>query len=183
MKFKDHYTFLLLKPSTHKRKSQTSNHSVADDIIEHIKKFGFIIISNKKINPTYNDILRLYQEYLDSVKKDNPDNAVKMFEGYKSTLKNESCSLILLYHPKKNAKEYLCEIKGDNFKPSQCSHDSIRYLHRNIEWDKFCIEPGTISDFIPDDNVVHSPRNGSEFYPIINKYMKKEWETICSKIN
>jgi hypothetical protein len=86
--------------------------------------------------------------------------------------------LLLLYHPDKNAKDFLSEIKGHHFNPSKCHHNTIRYLFRNKNWDHFKTEPGEIVNILPDDNVVHAPRNESEFFPIIKRYMKDDWNKI-----
>jgi nucleoside diphosphate kinase len=180
MKKENHYTFLLLKPSTLRRTGFFWNHKVADDIINFIQKHNFKIISKKKVNITNTDIIRLYHEDINKTKIDNRNNAVKMFNSYKKTLKKNYCTLLLLYHENKNAKDFLSEIKGHNFNPSLCNHDTIRYIFRNKKWDSIKIVPGEFldSNIMPDDNVVHAPRNESEFNPIINKYLKHEWNLI-----
>jgi nucleoside diphosphate kinase len=86
-----HYTFLLLKPSTFKRCGFMWNHTIADEIIKRIKKFKFEVISLKKIKVSTTDIMRFYKDDVNKIKKENYENAKKMFEGYMKTLHKKNC--------------------------------------------------------------------------------------------
>ena len=81
-------------------------------------------------------------------------------------------------NPPKNAKKLATKIKGESigiYSPK----GTIRYIFRDKKCDRYKIYPGKITLF-PSDNVVHSPRNDSEFDFIFKKFFPKEYRSIVA---
>ena len=171
----------MLKPSCLKRRCGLLNmYNYSKPIINFIKQNDFEIIAKKEINITTTDIMKLYRDDFNSIKKEKPDDAKFMFQEYKKILQAGPSLLILVKYKNENALEEGYKFKGAHFLPQKCAKNTIRYKFRQKVWDTIKVKKGVLIE-LPDDNVCHAPRTENEFLPIIKKYMKKEWNKITSQ--
>lgn len=172
----DHYTFFLLKPSTLKRRYYLI-WTVADQIKKFLIAEGFQIIKERKLSLSSTDIMRFYKDEIHQVSNlINRESAKTLFKSYLKTLQTGPVLLLLVYHPTKNAKALGTSLKGE-FLGVQSPKNTIRYIFRDKRFDAFRIVPGKIV-MLPCDNVIHSPRNNSEFAPIIARFFPEEYKNL-----
>ena len=162
------YTCFLLKPSI-------LDNSFVLKAKESIEKFGYHICASKKIYLEEDDVLGLYVDELeDNLKSENGDIKVSiMKEYYMRTLLHKECMVILATHNTENATQYATKIKSDAFVPKDNSKEKLRYILRDIKYDKFDYIKDPVTGFytnIPMDNVIHSPSTLSEYSYIVEKW-------------
>ena len=174
----NHYTFFMLKPSTLRNKTGgLFGKPLAEEIISFIKKQGFQIVEQKIVGLSRTDLLRVYGEELKKAKGIDRNLALFLLNEQKNTIQNGKVMLLLTYHPTKDAIALGTEIKGDNFNPAKCRHDTIRYIFRDKSWDAVVMKPGKYIN-APTDNVVHCPDCKAEFDPVVRKFFPDKLKLI-----
>lgn len=168
LKYKDKYSFMLLKPSTLKGLNK-SWEPIYVDIKDYIKKAWFHIIKQKWIRLSEEDIEFIYKEEYEKLIPILWKEKVKKAMSINKNLYSNKKSIILLIKGS-NALKKASKLKWDSYWPANSDKKSIRYIFRDKKYDGFKLTQWEIVD-VPCDNVVHCPSNFKEFREVLIKWL------------
>ena len=165
--YSENYTFFLLKPSTLSRKWDNWKF-VYEEIENYIKDSWFTIIQKIELILSSDDVEFIYKdEYAKLINILWQEDTNKAMEINKSLYTDKKIILLLVkWVDAINKADY---IKWDNYWPKKCREDSIRYIFRDKNFDDFDFPVWKIVE-VPTDNIVHCPKDFSEFSKILIKW-------------